>query len=127
MSLLLAADIGRRRTGLAIGDTVAGFVVALTTLHHKNDEELIQGMLKQIAERKISELIIGLPLLPQGGEGEQSSYVRMIATSIAEQSGLTVTLLDERYSTNFKDGTDPDARAACELASMAVQMHKKKD
>lgn len=126
MSLLLAADIGRRRTGLAIGDTKAGFVIALKTLQHKTDKELIQGILTKISEKNISQLVMGLPLLPQGDEGEQSMFVRQIAKAISEQSGLTVTFLDERYSTNNEDGTDPDARAACELASMAVQMLKKK-
>jgi putative holliday junction resolvase len=126
MSLLLAADIGRRRTGLAIGDTVAGFVMALQTLKHKEDSELIAGVLKIAQEKKVTELIIGLPLLPQGDEGEQSTYVRGIANELGKQSGLVVTLLDERYSTNTRDGTDPDARAACELASLAVQQRQKR-
>ena len=124
MSLLLAADIGRRRTGLAIGDTVAGFVMALETLRHKEDAELIAGVLKVAREKRVTELVLGLPLLPQGDEGEQSTFVRGIAAELAKQSGLSVTLLDERYSTNTKDGTDPDARAACELASLAVQQRQ---
>lgn len=125
MSLLLAADIGRRRTGLAVADTVAGFVMSLATLHHKSDTELVAGILKVVSEKKIAELIVGLPLLPQGEEGEQSSFVRGVAAELGKQSGLPVTLLDERYSTNTKDGTDPDARAACELASVAVQQRQK--
>lgn len=125
MSLLLAADIGRRRTGLALGDTKAGFVVALETLRHKTDDDLIAGILSIVKKKGVIEIIVGLPLLPQGGEGEQSTFVRGIAENLKRQSGLPVTFLDERYSTDTRDGTDPDARAACELASMAVQMRQK--
>lgn len=124
MSILLAADIGRRRTGLAIADTVAGFVVALETLQHRNEEELIKGVMNIVSAKKVTEFFIGLPLLPQGDDGEQSLYVRSIASVLEKQSGLPVTLLDERYTTAKGGESDPDARAACDLASVALQIRE---
>lgn len=125
MSILLAADIGKRRTGLALADTVAGFVVALDTIRHTSDEALLDAIQKTVRERQASEIVIGLPLLPQGKEGEQAAYVRGIAGSLSALVSIPVTLVDERYTTGRKTtASDPDARAACELLSTVLDQRR---
>ncbi len=127
MSFLLAVDIGKRRTGLAVGDSGSGFVMALDTFHHKTDEALVEKICEVVKQKNISELIIGLPRLPQGTEGEQANFVKKIVKILEEKTGLPMTLLDERYTTKQASGmeSDPDARAACDLASLALDQRKK--
>lgn len=127
MSFLLAVDIGKRRTGLALGDASSGFVMALDTVHHKTDEALIEKICDVVSLKKVSELIVGLPRLPQGEEGEQANFVQKIVQILKEKTGLPITLLDERYTTKQTSGmeSDPDARAACDLASLALDQRKK--
>jgi|AntRauTorckE6833_2_1112554.scaffolds.fasta_scaffold139090_1 putative Holliday junction resolvase len=121
MSTLLAADIGKRRTGLALADTKAGFIMALDTLHHTSDVELIDLLAKAVKTRKVDEIIIGLPLLPQGKEGEQAAYVRSVATLLGQSVSAPIEFMDERY-TSPRNGQpyDPDATAACALLSVAL-------
>ncbi len=120
MTTLLAADIGKRRTGLALADTKAGFIMALDTVKHASDEELLSALSKIITSKKIDELVIGLPLLPQGAEGEQATYVRRIATVCETTFGIPVTLMDERYSTPATRTSDPDAAAACAMLTVVL-------
>lgn len=110
---ILALDIGTRRTGVAFLDTAVGVPLAADTLRHVSDEELVAGIVAQVAKRGIDRFVVGLPLLPSGEEGEQSDYVRRIA-ELLEESGTPVTFLDERYTTP-KTGADGDSMAACIL------------
>lgn len=120
MSTLLAADIGKRRTGLALANTKAGFVIALDTFQHKTTDELMKKLTSVVEEKHVDELIIGLPLLPQGEEGEQASYVREVSEICKTTFKVPVTLMDERYTTPSVRQSDPDAAAACTLLSVVL-------
>lgn len=124
--LLLALDIGNRRTGVALADDTAGFVMALDTIHHKKEEELIDAIDVIVKKRQISELIVGLPRLPGGEEGSQAVHVRAVVEKLTAKIGIPVTLIDERFSTHAaKNGSDPDAAAACSMLDVILSQRKK--
>lgn len=126
MSILLGVDAGTRRTGVAFADTKAGFVMALDTIHHTSAEELVDRIVQLVKQRKVDEVIIGLPRLPQGDEGKQAILVRELAEVLRKTLQIPVTLIDERYSTFASEGgTDPDAAAACSMLSVIVDQRKK--
>lgn len=123
MTLILALDIGKRRTGMALGDDEKQFVMALDTVHHTSDSELIGKIISTIKQRNIGRLVVGLPLLPDGSDGEQSCYVRELTKEVEIGSSLTAELVDERYTTpkaKNSDFTDPDAKSACSLLEIAL-------
>jgi putative Holliday junction resolvase len=120
----LALDIGTRRTGVAYGDDETGIPLPLETIKHTSEEELITSIQKLCSERNVDLVLVGLPLLPSGDEGSQSSYVHSMVEKLIEL-GLKVELIDERYTSPRKGGsdsqkTDPDAAAAC--AILAVKL-----
>jgi putative Holliday junction resolvase len=124
--ILLAADIGTRRTGIALADTEADFVMALDTIRHAADDELVSRLTTIVKERKASELIVGLPRLPQGEEGSQAEHVRGIVDLLKKTLSIPVTLVDERYSSlGSPKGSDPDAKAACDLLTVVLGQRKK--
>ncbi len=126
MPNLLGIDAGTKRTGIAFADTKAGFVMALDTIRHSSQENLVQRIVELVQEKKISEIILGLPRLPQGDEGSQALLVRAIAEKLKKVIAIPITLIDERYSSYSSDaGIDPDARAACEMLSVVVEQRKK--
>lgn len=111
----LALDIGTRRTGVALLDDAAGVPVALDTLRHRTEEELITAVRAIVAEREIDRLVIGLPLLPSGAEGAQAAFVRGVAERLRSEVGIPCSFLDERYTTSAAhqpSDTDPDAASA---------------
>ncbi len=124
--ILLSLDIGKRRTGIAYGDTSSDFVMALDTIHHKSTEELLEKVGKIIQERKPSEIIVGLPRLPQGQEGSQSTFVRSVIERLQSKILLPMTLVDERFSSyGSVSGSDPDAKAACEMLTLVLRQRNK--
>jgi putative Holliday junction resolvase len=126
MSVLLGIDAGTRRTGIAFADTKAGFVMALDTIRHQSPDELVTRITELAHQKHASELIIGLPRLPQGEEGSQAALVRTIAEKLKNALNLPITLIDERFSTyGVQPGTDPDAKAACEMLSVVLDQRKK--
>lgn len=123
---LLALDIGLRKTGVAFGETKSGILMALDTLRHESNDELTEKVSKIVRNKKIDQLIVGLPLLPSGEEGTQSTLVREAAKTIEATTGLHAEFLDERYTTKAAftaKGSDPDAIAACAL--LTVKMDRK--
>ena len=120
MSHLLAADIGKRRTGLALADTKAGFIMALETVKHADEAELVKEITKIVAKHNIVEIIVGLPLLPQGKIGEQALYIQHVSDLLQEAVHIPVTLIDERYTTPKSTEFDKDASAACSILSTVL-------
>ena len=120
MPHILALDIGRRRTGAAFADTSIGVPVALDTFKHTSDDQLIEHIEHAATQRGVELLVLGLPLLPTGDEGDEVSHVRACGELLVKH-GWQVSYLDERYTTAKHSASDGDARAACELLSTYLQ------
>lgn len=121
---ILALDIGKRRTGVAFGDDQKQFVMALDTIRHTKEADLINAIAVIIEKRQVKRLIIGLPLLPDGSQGEQARYVQNIATQLQAKTSLVIEFIDERYTSFVNEaqrGADPDAASACAILSMALE------
>jgi putative Holliday junction resolvase len=116
---LLGLDIGKRRTGVAFLDARTGIPLPLSTIEHTSEDGLLSQVHSYVREKTIGKVIIGLPRLPSGKEGEQAEYVRSVAEKI-RAFGVDIQFIDERY-TSPRRGTsisyDGDAAAACEILS----------
>lgn len=123
--ILLGIDIGRKRTGVAYADTSAGFVMALDTVKHTTTEEIVDRLVVMATKKKAGEIIVGLPKLPQGKEGSQAQHVRAVADLLQKRLSIPVTFMDERYtSLGATWDCDTDAKAACDLLSVALDQRK---
>ena len=124
----LSLDIGTRRTGVAFADEQTGIPLPLPTLEHRSVGQLLMQILELVHQRRIDEVIVGLPLLPGGQDGSQAVFVREIADTI-RQKGIIVHLLDERHTTprsrelpgQRTKGQDTDASAACTLLGLFLE------
>jgi putative transcription antitermination factor YqgF len=117
---ILALDLGLKRTGIAFLDTENGVPLSLDTLHHDSAEEVVEAVTRIAHVKGVTHVVMGLPLLPSGDEGEQASVTRACGELLAEK-GLTVSYLDERYTTP-KNVAHGDAVAACELLNLAQKL-----
>lgn len=111
---LLALDIGKKRTGIAFVDTENNIPLPLDTIVTSSVEDMIERVVEIGQKRQVDRVIVGLPLLPSGDEGEQSRFVRDCG-ALLEAQGLVIQYMDERYTTSKERGFDGDARAACSL------------
>lgn len=116
---ILALDIGTRRTGVAFAECPPGIPLVLPTLRHAS----VRGLLDQVGElvrvRRVDHIVVGFPLLSSGKEGMQAQRVRALLPSLT-LLGVSVSTLDERYSTPRHSSKDPDAVAALGILTVFI-------
>jgi putative holliday junction resolvase len=96
---LLGIDLGERRIGLATSDGGGPAVPLATIPRGRRLEDDVAALRRIVQERRIDELVVGLPLdMATGGEGEQARRSRSWAEAVGGTLGLPVALRDERLS-----------------------------
>lgn len=131
MTQYLALDIGRRRTGIAFADARVNVAMPLETIHHENDDELLDSIAKLVFERNASTIVVGLPYLMNGKEGEEAMRVRAVSERIRETCpAATIVFIDERETSKFYSAVrskDPDAQAATAILRIFLERSTKTD
>lgn len=105
----LCIDLGDKRTGLAVGDTVTGLVSPLDVLEvpvtRNNGADLLAAISKAVAEHGPRTLVVGLPYNMDDTEGPRAKSVRAFADRIAKATGLPIHFQDERLTSADADWT----------------------
>ncbi len=110
--LVVAFDFGRRRIGVAIGDTLSRTAGALTALDVHRESLPWDAITALIAEWRPALAVVGLPYNVDGSEGVLARGARAFAAEIGRRYGLDVQLVDERYSSLEAGGRLRAARAS---------------
>jgi len=101
----LGLDIGGKRTGVAVSDPQGILATPLTVLASKDEDVLINEILKLVEQYKAERIVVGLPRRLNGELGTQANKVTAFTDKLtwqAKQSNLDqldVQLWDERLST----------------------------
>ncbi len=95
----LALDLGDRRTGLALGDSLTNIVSPIGTINVAKGSALLAALKKVIEENAPDEIVIGLPLNMDDSEGAASKAVREFALQLAQFTTKPIHLHDERLTT----------------------------
>ena len=96
--LALAFDFGRRRIGVACGDTLSRTASPLGGIANTAAGPpwtIIDSLLRDWQPNLI---VVGLPYNVDGSENGMSETVRGFAGELGRRYGLPVRLIDERYS-----------------------------
>lgn len=103
----LCIDLGDKRTGLALGDTVTGLVspggVIEVPRSRADGAELLSALAHAAAESGAAALVVGLPMNMDGTEGPRAKIVRAVAAQLGTRTGLPVHFQDERLTTAAAD------------------------
>lgn len=97
-STILAFDYGTRKVGVAIGNTVSGEARPLTTIQYVANQTLFDAVSALLTEWAPGRLVVGRPLLDDGGPCEMTASSDRFARRLAGRTGLPVDRVDERYS-----------------------------
>ena len=96
MSRILAIDYGRKRTGLAVSDTMQIIANGLTTVPTHELPDFIAGY---VQKEPVERIIIGLPKQMNNEVSENMKYiepfVRLLKKKIPE---MPVEFVDERFT-----------------------------
>ena len=108
---IMAVDLGKARTGLAVCDVGEMLASPLTVLPSYNRDKLLGDIADITKEHKIDLLVVGLPLNMDGSRGESAENALAFAEELRQRTGLPVEMKDERGTTitahNYLNKTDP--------------------
>jgi len=123
---LLAVDHGRRRIGLAVGDTETGMAFARPALVLSRGADAVHAVADVARREAAARVILGLPRNMDGSEGPQALAVRRFGDALAA-AGVAVVYVDERLtswdaSQQLAAAGQRPTRASGELDSAAARL-----
>jgi putative holliday junction resolvase len=97
---ILGIDWGEVRIGLALSDESQTLATPLETLVRRAGKRFpMKTLLELTSLHRPVGVVVGLPLAPEGTEGESATSAREMAEAIGRTTGLPLELWDERMST----------------------------
>lgn len=93
---LLGIDYGEKRIGVAASDGSVAVPVAI--VEHTSREKDLDRIADLARERGAEAIVVGLPLLSSGEEGEQARRCRRFGDALARRTGVPVLYHDETLS-----------------------------
>lgn len=98
MKRLIGLDIGDKRIGIAVSDTMRLIASPHSVIIRSNIKSDLSQLLKLQKELDADSFIVGLPLNMDGSRGFQCEKVQEFA-NILKNKGVNIVLWDERLST----------------------------
>ncbi len=95
---LLAFDVGLKKTGVALGNTLTRQARPLTIIREATRDGRFARIAAILKEWQPDKVVVGLPLTLTGDEQPASKYARRFANQLHGRYGLQVELVDERGS-----------------------------
>jgi putative Holliday junction resolvase len=107
---ILAVDLGKARTGLAVCDEQEILASPLCVVEEWSRQKLLERVTEEAKRLGVGRIVVGLPRNMDGSEGESAQNARAFAQSLQEYANIPVVMQDERGTTitayNFLNDTD---------------------
>ncbi len=101
---VMAFDYGLRRVGVAVGNTVTKLGQPLKTIAAPNSDGLFREIENLLEEWAPNQLVVGLPMHPDGTEHEMTSKAKRFGNQLHGRFGVPVSWVDERYTSAVLEG-----------------------
>jgi putative Holliday junction resolvase len=110
--LVLAFDFGRRRIGVACGDTLSRTARPLSGVVNSATGPRWESVDSLLREWQPTLIVVGLPYNVDGSESVLCGAARRFASEFEARSGIPSRLVDERYSSLDAEKRLKEARAS---------------
>lgn len=95
----LALDLGDRRIGVAVSDTLGMIARPLEVFQRTSREADFSHIRGLVEDYQVDALVVGLPINMDGTEGQQAAWVRDYTAELADEILAPISLWDERLTT----------------------------
>jgi len=100
MSRIIGIDYGRKRTGIAVTDSMKIIASGLVTVATSELEQWLEGY---IAAEPVERIVVGCPVMLDGSESDTVTryiqpFVKRLKSKFPE---LTIEMYDERYTSKL--------------------------
>ena len=96
MSRIIAIDYGRKRTGIAVSDTLQMIANGLTTVP---THQLLQFLLDYVAKEPVERILVGLPKQMNNEASENMKNIEPFVRSLKKKDRQNKALVDEISAT----------------------------
>lgn len=96
----MGLDLGEQTIGVAVSDTTRMIASPLELIRKSKFTVEAQTLFKMMDARKVSGLVIGLPVNMDGTEGPRAQSCRAFARNLERHRPVNVAFWDERLSTS---------------------------
>jgi putative holliday junction resolvase len=96
---ILGLDVGDRRVGVAVSDELGLTAQPVFTLTRKNRRHDLGSLARLVRKYACTRVVVGNPLYMSGDVSPQALKAQAFAQDLEKETGLAVTLWDERLST----------------------------
>ena len=96
---ILAVDLGKARTGLALCDEGEILASPAGVITQYNREKLVGEVAQKARELGAREIVVGLPRNMDGSEGARAQKARKLAQTVQAVVPIPVEMWDERSTT----------------------------
>lgn len=96
---IMAIDYGDAHTGVAISDLLGFGAGTAEIIDSRNQDVVVERLKGYIKDYGVEELVLGYPKNMDGSLGARAEKSEAMAERLREETGLPVTLWDERRTT----------------------------
>lgn len=124
---VLALDVGRKRIGLAGCDPLGLTVTPLPALRRGRYPADLEHLRQLVSQRRITALVVGLPLDAQQQPTEQAEHCRRYGERLARHLELPLALVNEyasSWSAAERHGLHGDRSGALDSAAAALLLEQ---
>ena len=103
---IMGLDYGAKTVGVAISDTLLQIAHPKETIFRDSEKRLRKTLTRieeLVHQEEVEMIVVGLPLLPDGTEGERAQKAKAFAEKVRMRTEIPVTLQDERFTTTASD------------------------
>ena len=112
MVSVLGFDVGARRIGVAVGNSLTGSARAVAVIEVGEAGIDWARVVALVREWKPDRLVVGDPLTVDGEPQPATHFARRFATEVSERTQLPLAMVDERYSSLEADRRFAERRKA---------------
>ena len=101
----LGIDLGNRTVGMAVSDAMGIIAnpVGTARIDEQDLDQALAEVKKVIKEKEVDDIALGLPKNMNGTIGPQGEYCLRFKEMLEKETGLKVTMIDERLTTRQAD------------------------
>ena len=96
---VLGLDVGEKRIGVALSDSLGLTAQRLTLLDRYGMAKDVAAIDALIAQHAVTAVAVGLPLTLRGEQGPQAKKVVALCEALQRRRDIPVHLIDERLTT----------------------------
>ena len=96
---VMALDVGERRIGIAISDSMGIIASPLTVMNRAGGSRDYQHLLEIASEQEAERILVGMPFSMDGAVHMQARATQRFIDGLAQMSSLPIETFDERLTT----------------------------